>query len=122
MLALLWWTRCRRPHAVSRCAEETLDAVGFLGFAPMAWAFWVGVTRVEDARHSVADIVFGVVIGLVASTFCFVRVCSALSWRWSAPAAAVKARGIELKSSNPLAAGVERASPRGQGRIATDAA
>ncbi|KAF9644655.1 lipid phosphate phosphatase 1 [Thelephora ganbajun] len=43
----------------------------FIITLPLFYATWVAITRVEDYRHHVGDVVVGGIIGLVSSAVCF---------------------------------------------------
>ncbi|KAF9785019.1 lipid phosphate phosphatase 1 [Thelephora terrestris] len=60
-------------YLVSRGAGYTSSKLSriFIVLLPLFYATWVAISRVEDYRHHVEDVVVGGIIGLVSSAVCF---------------------------------------------------
>jgi len=60
-------------YLVSQSAGYTSSKLSrlFIITLPLFYATWVAISRVEDYRHHLEDVVVGGVIGLVSAAVCF---------------------------------------------------
>jgi len=60
-------------YLVSQSAGYTSSKLSrlFIIILPLFYATWVAISRVEDYRHHIEDVIVGGIIGLVSSAVCF---------------------------------------------------